>query len=474
MPLPGRHGGNRGADGIFAAGRRLDRMPLDRRAPWRIAGRGNVARALCCGCGGRSKGTLERMAPDRETHATAKTASRLPRRLAFAACLVLAAGGVLACCARLPWSGPPRPAAQLAFDGDDFDEHLGTAFGLDGRLQISSFGRDGTAMQTRRIDPIEARRFPLLRYRLDDFPDTLELTFVFRRRDHPGDVETVTLPWPGAGTGSFDLGRIPAWRGEITEIGFAEYPTAQLVPGSLARAPFTLEHAALWSPSWQGSLAALTLDWFGYRPWGLFSVSSVSHEAGPDRPRAPALVLASSVLLAVLALAARWLLGWCAARLAQMLILALGLGWLLLDARQLGELYQRLFTTREIYAGKPWPERARLVPDQALKRMADRVRTTLLERDRSAQVLVLGGSPFQTARLYYHLLPLDVGFLEETLGANGSRTVPPGTLLALYDSGWNYDPASGLLHGAGAALAVAPLMEQGPLAVYRVLGDAAP
>jgi hypothetical protein len=42
---------------------------------------------------------------------------------------------------------------------------------------------------------------------------------------------------------------------------------------------------------------------------------------------------------------------------------ALAAGWLALDLRWLGEFADRHALTRELYAGKPWHERAAIEPD---------------------------------------------------------------------------------------------------------------
>ncbi|HET6546418.1 MAG TPA: hypothetical protein VFG55_06705 [Rhodanobacteraceae bacterium] len=393
------------------------------------------------------------------------------RYLVFGVAMIACVAGLLLWCARVEWSDPLVAHERIAFGGDDFSERLGSAFGLDGRLQISALGAEGAAMQTRRIPPIRARDHPVLRYRFAAFPDTLELTFVFRRTDSADDVETVTLPRPGGNIASFDLGRVPAWRGEISEIGFAEYPTAQLVPRSVGPAPFSLEHAELWSPSWRGGLAALMLDWFGYRPWGLFSVSSVSMEAGPHSPRAPALVLALSLALTAFALLGWLLLGWRRRRLARRIGIALAAAWLLLDIHQIGELGERLQTTRTVYAGRTWEERAHLVPDQSLQAAAERVREAMGAAESRVHVLVWAGSPFQTGRLYYHLLPLNVGLLADAIDASVGRDLPPRTLIAVYDSDWTYDAATRRLSRPGAALTAEPVMRDGPLGLYRTPGS---
>jgi hypothetical protein len=359
----------------------------------------------------------------------------------------------------------------MAFAGDDFDERLGTAFGLDGRLQVIAPGATHANMQTRGMLPFEAREFPILRYRFDDFPPQQELAFVFRRTDQPDDVVTITLPRPTRGTSTFDLGRLDSWRGAVSEIGFAQYPTPQLVPASFPAATFVFDSARLESGSVRGALAALGSDWFGYRPWGLFSVSSVDLEAGPNTPRAPSPVLVASLALGGAALLGCLLLGWrprgAAIRLAGFAALA----WLLLDAVQLGRLADRLVVTRLLYAGQPWGERERRVPNEEMRAAADQVRHLLEGEPRTTRVLVGADSTYVATRFYYDLLPLNVAFLARVIDQGETGIPPARSVIVLYDAEWPYDARSGVLQAPGVSFSAALLSRSGPLTVYRVTGD---
>src|SRR5690606_19279067 len=82
---------------------------------------------------------------------TARQRAGTARRVAFGLAALLLAADLLAWAACAPWQGPWTPRATMAFAGDDFDERLGTAFGLDGRLQVIAPGAAHTNMQTRRM-----------------------------------------------------------------------------------------------------------------------------------------------------------------------------------------------------------------------------------------------------------------------------------------------------------------------------------
>ncbi|HEV7491737.1 MAG TPA: hypothetical protein VGO25_13075, partial [Rhodanobacteraceae bacterium] len=161
--------------------------------------------------------------------------------------------GLFGWAAQAPLTGVFQPDQRIHFSGSDFHVVMGAGV-EDGRhLGINSVGAEHMALQARSFaTPIDADAVRVLRYRLQDFPRTLELSFVFRRADQPDDVHTVTLPPAGGYPAYFDLSTVPDWRGRIVEIGFAEFPTAQLVPADIAFRPFSLMEAELWSPSWRG------------------------------------------------------------------------------------------------------------------------------------------------------------------------------------------------------------------------------
>ena len=261
--------------------------------------------------------------------------------------------GLLGWASDAPPSMVAQPAERLRFAGNDFHVVMGAGVENGRSLGINAVGAQHMALQSHSLaQPIDADALPILRYRWQDFPRTLELSFVFRRADQPDDVHTVTLPPAGAYPGYFDLSDVPEWRGRIIEVGFAEFPTAQLVPADIAFRPFALIEAEFWSPSWRGSLGALGTDWSAYRPWALMSVSALGPDAPWPHKATPVTLLsiglAASLALAMILLARSW--RW----LGMTLCIALAGGWLALDLRWLGEFADRHVLTRELYAGKPW------------------------------------------------------------------------------------------------------------------------
>lgn len=374
--------------------------------------------------------------------------------------------------AEAPAGAPFQPAERARFAGSDFGVVMGSGFPFGKRLGINSIGRQRMALQSfAPPQPIDAASRPVLRYRFAEFPRTLELSFVFRRAEDPQDVHTVALPPAGAHPGYFDLHSVPEWRGRIVEIGFAEFPTAQLVPADIAFRPFVLAEAELWSPSWRGSLGALGTDWSAYRPWALMSVSAL----GPDAPwpHKPTPVLVLSIgLVGTLAIAAA-LLARSWTWLGLTLCAAIAGGWLALDLRWLGEFADRHVLTRELYAGKPWRERAAIEPDTALVAAAARVRDVLTRVPPATHVVVAASAPYDVLRLVYHLLPANVAPMTTLAGDRGhARAMQPALLVVYDDPDWVFDADAKRVAYADAAYAADLLFEDANLRIFRLRGAA--
>lgn len=388
------------------------------------------------------------------------------RRVACAIALALVWILVLGWAAGMTWNTPLWPARTQVLRGDDFRVVLGAGVQDDGALRVGAVGDDGNALQSTALE-IAAADYPILRYRFDGFPRTLELSLVFRRADAPRDVQTVTVPWPGAGWQTVDLRRLPAWRGRIVELGFLEYATAQLVPPSVAFAPFRFDRVELASPAWRGGLAALYTEWFAYVPWALRSINALVPDRATFGTASPVPVLVPGMLLSVLVLAL--LLRWRWQRIVRVLAVAALALWIALDVRWLHELAARHALTEHLYADKSWDERQHLLPDQDLAFMAGQVGNWLDSQPPGQRLLVAADSNYVFLRLIYLLLPHDVALLQLA----GNAPLPPHSLILLYSSTrWRYEEARGAIVGDGRALSADPVFESGLAHVYRLRSGA--
>jgi hypothetical protein len=369
----------------------------------------------------------------------------------------------------VPLGAQFQPSQRIRLEGNDFHVVMGAGVESGRRLGINAVGAEHMALQSHALpETIDASAFPILRYRWEAFPRTLELSFVFRRVDQPDDVHTVTLPPAGSHAGYFDLSDVPDWNGRIAEIGFAEFPTAQLVPADIAFRPYTLVDAELWSPSWRGSLGALGTDWSAYRPWALMSVSALGPDAPwPHKPTPVVLLaigLAASLFLVMFVLARSW--RW----LGMTLAIALAGGWIALDLRWLGEFADRHVLTRELYAGKPWRERASIEPDTALIAGAQRAHAWLARMPADTHVIVAAAAPYDILRLAYHLLPANVAPIGVLSHSAASSAMKPALLVVYDDPSWTFDAARHALGNADAEYAAELVFAEGTLRIFALRG----
>jgi hypothetical protein len=303
----------------------------------------------------------------------------------------------------------------------------------DGRqLLVSAAADDYSALQVTDVPDLQAGDLPILHYEFPQFPRTLELSLVFRTRESPNDVETVSLPTPAAGAATFDMSRVAGWRGTIIEIGFTQYPIAQLVPPEEGFRPFALMGAKLESDSWRGRIAATWSSWLVRSPWQLISVSAIgpteTGDASPHAPRPPLVVALALIALAVIA---RLVLRWRGDRLAQLLFAGTAIAWVGLDVAWMRELDYRRAIDRDVWGAIPFAQRQEHVPDSRTLAAAQRLRILLAGEPSTTRILVNAESPHDMLRLIYLLSPLNAAGLNGYLAAPGTP-IPRGTVLVNY------------------------------------------
>lgn len=327
-------------------------------------------------------------------------------------------------------------------------------------LRISALGARALGLQTWPVGTLKASDYGVLRYQFKNLPRYFGVDLIVRTAEHPRDVASITLPWPGKRAGTIDLARLAQWRGTISEIGFSEYANPQLVPPDAPFQPFTLVGASLQQPSWSSALNVLATNWFGYHSWRQSSINSLAQDIVPG-VRPLLLVIGMGALGSALVL---WLLARMPLR--RSLIWVLVLAWLVMDAHWLGLLGERHAQTHAQYADNPWPQRQRLQADRGLVQGAAAVRRVLADEPRGRHVLVWAPTAFALGRLEYHLRPLNVHDLPRgTLSGLAVDSV----LLIDDDAGvWHYDATAGVLSSDERHVGVQPLWHEGNFSVYRI------
>jgi hypothetical protein len=392
---------------------------------------------------------------------------RSVRYFSVAAALIVVWVLVLSWAARLPWYSPWSPRQSVTLNGIDFKPGIGAAVEDGEALGVGAISEDGNALQTTSLDRLRAADFPILRYRFDDFPDTLELSLVFRRTDAADDI-AYSLPFPGKGVTSVDLSTLPDWRGEITEFAFAEYAAAQAVPPSIAFKPFRIQKAELQSRSWHSVPGLLHTAWFGFRPWALLSVSALGPaiESIGTSSVLPAIIWGSLFSL----IAAALILQWSRREVLRNGAIVAALLWIFLDVRWLDDLAAKHRLSETVYAGKPWFERVNLQPDERTPAIAKIVQEQL-SNTVPTRVLVASDSTFSLLRMIYFLLPFNAAPLDHGALVTGSP-LPAGSAIVTYNTAWQYEPASSMLIGPGKKIPVEQIYATQEFGIYRVTGDA--
>jgi len=354
------------------------------------------------------------------------------RIAAFGLALIVCWSLLLLFVAGTDWRTPPWSDGGRAFPGSNFRPAKGHAE-IDGQqLRVTAADEGDTALQVVPVPELEAARFPLLSYEFSDMPRTLELSFMFRRVDGT-DVESIAVPAAaGTRTVTVDLSRVPAWQGRISEIGFAQFPVAQLAAPADAFHPFTLVKVKLHPASWLGRLRALASAWTARSPWQLISISALGPGEIGDRtphPLHPPLVVALALGIAIVL--ARLILRLRGRALARGALLGLALGWLALDLCWLRDLDYKRRVDRSAWGDTPLAQRQERVADADLAMAAAELKTLLAGEPPTRHVLLSTRSPYSALRLMYHAAPLNMSFasaLPESLATG----LVPGTIIVRY------------------------------------------
>lgn len=389
------------------------------------------------------------------------------RRAIFAVVLIVIWLGVLGWAVDMRWNTPLVPRAQRSLAGYDFQARFGSGTKAGEAFSVDKLGEDGTGLQTAMPTKFDAAELPILRYRIANFPRTLELAVVFRRNDAPEDVQTISLPSPGGSEAVVDLSSFSEWHGEITELGFAEYATAQLVPPSVAGtfAPFAIERVTLQSRAWNQLVPRLRTDWFAYRPWALRSEHTLGTQFETLKSSSMQFAIGIGTLLSLLATAL--ILRLARREFATISVVALAAAWFALDLRWLVDLDAKHRLTETVYAGKPWALRETLQPDEATIAAALEVKKLAAET-KASRVLVGSDSNYTTLRFTYFLLPLNAVGIDYAMSYAQAAELPRGTLIALLNSDWHFDAASMSLQAPNAKYLVTPVFDKDGLRVYRL------
>lgn len=391
------------------------------------------------------------------------------RRLLAASCLLLWLLLVLAWSAGIRPGDPWQADQTRHFSGQQLSRIGGDSTVTAQGMRVSGLGQYNQGLQSWQLaSALDADTMPLLRYRVKHFPRTLELALIFRTRENPGDVQSVTLPWPGDGVTTLDLSALAEWQGHITELGFSEYPMPGQAPPDIGFQAFVLEDAQLESRSITGLWHALTSRWTAWSTWSMRSINANKSAAPYHWQGAPnltvALFLGGGLLLA-------WLFGLLRKRAGRVIVVCVLLAWVLLDLQWLGQMQRNHALSNTLYAGKAWPERSKVVADRPLQQRAEMVRAVLAKQQPGVHVLYWTPGQADSVRLGFFLRPYNVAPLSPGLSPDA---IPDGNLLLVdnQDMSWNWDAYHSRLTRGGYAIHGDLLWRQGDMLLISVRSGA--
>jgi hypothetical protein len=369
----------------------------------------------------------------------------------------------------------PWPQQRYVLDGAEFAALAGGQIDGSG-LAITTPDENYGALLVRGVEIADAAQWPVLRYHIDSLAPSLEVAFVYRRADSPGDVRTVNLTRGRGATGSIDLSRENDWRGAISEIGFAIYPVTQSVPPEQAFRPFVLRGAEFWSPSWVGRGATVATEWSGRRAWSLMSISALGPDNGVVRARSPVLLLTLGLGFTLLLLTQ--FTPTTRSRNARVIFVAVATAWLMLDLRWSRSFADRHAATRQIYAPLDWPQRQQQLADADVLAAAQSVRQALrddgVDPDR-VRLLVDAKSDFLRARFIYHLAPARTGPVNLTGWRAATAETGPIYLATFEQPEPLFDAADSRLRLEGDfSVPARQLADAPPLRLYRIGPESPP
>lgn len=361
--------------------------------------------------------------------------------LAAAAVVVLAAGG---------GSGVPLRAAPQVLPPAGWSSPTSELLTEDDGSRLRGRAADGAQFVWLSREPMDASSFRFLDLCIDRLGPEQRIVIAMGQG---GQMHWLQVPRPWGARSSIDLGRSPAWQGQIDALGVV-FAGVDYLPASVApeRSP-RLCGAALRHDNLASRIDALWTRWFGQRPWvgRSINVSGLELGEGQSADFLPWWAGLSALGLLLAAWAAR----------GPALIGGVLLATLALPAGN--EVLQQLARARAAGVAQQAAS-AKGITLTALPAWADEIAALepAIESVAPSRVLVVASSGF--AREYpvwllrrFNAAGIEPGWMPDPhrLGAEGS------VLLLPKGDGWELDAAGGVARREGLSLGVR-VLGQGP------------
>ncbi len=358
----------------------------------------------------------------------------------------------------LYWLGddPERPRIQL--EAESLQLTAGEGSQTDQGLAISRPGANGLILVQGGIQPLRARDYQVLRWRIQGLEEAHELRLVWAS---PASVrrpfDRVLTPAERR-AGMIRLDADPRWEGMIIALGLAI-----VTPPGSSDGPWVIQSLSILPtrPRPSELMHLIWSDWLSDQGWVGRSINFTDSAAGQGRVRPlwPIAVWCGLAILLSLLLAIPWRgnHSWWP------YLLILWLGWLALDIRWQILLSGRLDHIRSLYAGLAGEERHRVSLDQPFWPIVQSLRAKLGPQPQRLLILA-DPADYVANRLRYHLLPHNVRLVPELADTTGLRVGDALLLLSPVARG-SYDPARAELRGSQRRVRVEQQLDLGGFGV---------
>lgn len=274
---------------------------------------------------------------------------------------------------------------------------------------------------------------------LDDLPQ-----FFWRSAD-TGKLHSVSLEENALD--HLDLSRHQEWHGKVSEFGF--------MFSENNGQHWRLQGLGFSADTLRQSIFSLASDWLEFEVWSQHSINFIYGGATDNHPSL-VVVVGVWILLALLFYASliRWRKQLADGRKVAAVLL---LGWMLLDARWLFNLYQQMQQTHHSYAGKPLSEQYKAGLDTAHYRFFQHLKEEVLPKSPQYIYVLDTKTGYFRAKAPWFLAPHNIFNLDSY--PRPEYLKKGGYVLILHQiPGLRYDPRSQALHwGKDGILPVSPV-----------------
>jgi hypothetical protein len=363
---------------------------------------------------------------DAATRASGLTPDRFFRRWQVLTLLSLMGGALLLLVGLAIFYVPPAAgdAGTLTWRGDDLAASVRPGVTVAGGIKLTLDANGLAAV----ILPLPAGGFsfqnhPFVSLGTGDLPQGLSISLLWQREEAPNRLIRYPVP-PRPESGRWiSMLHVPGWSGTMKRLGIG-------FRGKAGQA-VVLQRVTLAPPSLWRFLGAVYAEWAAPEPWQQTSIN-VYRGVGSRAPLLyPVPTLASLLGLSLLVYASLWVARRRSLRFDWRVPSALAVAcWLALDLPWQAQLWTRLVTAHDRFAGLTMDQRHLAAADRSLFAFAERVGLAISERD--PRLFLATGSDYAAVRIGYYLFPSNVFWRRGGPELPGSKYLRRGDYIVLF------------------------------------------